>query len=516
VAKRENPVRELLVRQRCEYYVKREVRPYARLKRLNFPIRSRAPTARIPAILLTLGSCQMKPIHAVLFSLTPFLLLADVSSAQEAKVPAKGSSWMQWRGPDGTGTAPGTPPTEWSEDKNIKWKVDLPGVGNSTPIVWKGRIYLTTAITTDKDGPRPAAGQREQERRRRQGGRRRGRRGRSRGPAKVHKFVVMALDKGTGDVIWTKQVKEVAPREAGRPSGSLASNSPVTDGEHLYAYFGSRGLYCMDFAGNIKWSKQLGEMRTRGGFGEGSSPAVHGNTLVVTWDHEGDSFIVAFDKRTGDELWRKDRDEPTSWATPVVATVNGKPQVITSATNRTRAYDLANGDLVWSLAGMTANCIPTPIHRDGTVWLMSGYRGASLQAVDLANAKGEIDGSKSVLWNHGRDTSYVPSALLYGHNIYFLAGNNGVLSCLDAKTGKVHYARQRVRGLRTIYSSPVGAGGHVYLTSREGKTTVIENGPTYKEVASNQLDDVFDATMVIVDNEIFLRGRENLYCIADS
>jgi outer membrane protein assembly factor BamB len=196
-----------------------------------------------------------------------------------------------------------------------------------------------------------------------------------------------------------------------------------------------------------------------------------------------------------------------------VVEVGGKPQIITTGTKASRAHDLKTGELLWSCGGMTQNCIPTPIHRDGVVYLMSGFRGAALQAISLDGAKGDLTGGKQVLWSYARDTSYTPSALLYGGMLFFLKGNNGTLTCLDAATGKPHYEGLRIDGLRTVYSSPVGADGRVYITSREGATKVLALDKEYKELATNQLDDTFDATMALVGDEIFLRGRKNLYCI---
>ena len=305
------------------------------------------------------------------------------------------------------------------------------------------------------------------------------------------------------------------PHEAGHSTASQASGSPLTDGEHIIAHFGSRGLYCLNMDGEVQWSKEFGQMRTRMGFGEGSSPALQGDVLAMTWDHEGDSFIVTFDKSTGEELWRQPRDEATTWATPFIVSVNGASQIITTATRASRAYDLISGEVIWTCTGMTANCIPTPVYRDGVVYLMSGFRGNKLQAIRLAGAKGDITGTDQVIWSHGQGTSYTPSALLYEDNLYFLRTNNGVLSCLDRKTGDVHYEGQRLPGMRQVYSSPVGASGRVYVTSRGGTTVVLEHGNEYVELATNELDDGFDASAAIVGDELYLRGQKFLYCIAE-
>ncbi len=423
-----------------------------------------------------------------------------------------GGNWPTWRGNEGTGEVPGgKPPVTWSEDENVLWKTPLPGLGNSTPVVWGDRLYLPTAVEPEEAaGEGAAAGEREEGGRR---GRRGGRRGRG-GRQKVHDFRVIALDRATGAVVWDKGVARAVPHERGHQTGSQASNSPVTDGRHIYAHFGSRGVHCLTMDGEPVWSRtDLGKMRTRNQFGEGSSPALDGDTLIINWDHEGDSFMLALDARTGKNKWRQERDEITSWSTPVIVEVDGKKQVIVNATGASRAYDLESGDVVWSCKGMTTNTIPTPIVKGGVCYLMSGFRGAMLQAIRLSGAKGDITETDHVLWSHERQTSYVPSALLLDDHVYFLRSNSGVLSCVDAKTGEVHYEGQRLPGLRTVYASPLGADGRVYLTSREGVTKVIKAGSTYEELATNELDDAFDASPIVLGDRLYLRGHDNLYCL---
>ena len=433
------------------------------------------------------------------------LLLPGLAQAQSQVSQDEEVWWSNWRGPDGTGVAPtGNPPIEWSEEDNIRWKVPIPGRGSSSPIVWGDRIYLTTAIDTEAvpegmvQTPTDFA-----------------RYGTTAAPITVHQFVVFAVDRKDGSTVWRTTVAEAVPHEGGHRTASQASLSPITDGERIYAYFGSRGLYCLDTDGEVLWSKDFGLMRSFREFGEGSSPALYGDALVVNWDHEDDSFIAAFDKRTGEELWRTPRDEGTSWATPLIAPVGDGHQVIIAATSASRSYDLESGELLWTLAGMSTTPIPSPIHVDGVAYLMSGFRSSNLQAVRLAGARGDLAQSDNLIWSHQRNTSYVPSPLIYGDYVYFLRLNSGVLSCLDAKTGKVYYEGQRL-GMRSIYSSPVGVAGRVYLTSRSGVTKVFKLGPTFEEIATSQLDDGFDATAAIVGDEIYLRGMESLYCISET
>ena len=267
--------------------------------------------------------------------------------------------------------------------------------------------------------------------------------------------------------------------------------------------------------GQPLWDHDFGDMDIRMGFGEGSSPTLHGDTIVINWDHQGQSFITALDKRTGRELWRSDRDEITSWSTPLVVEHNGRAQIITSATNRVRSYDLETGVLLWNGEGVTLNAIPSPVAADGMVYLTSGYRGNQLYAVALDDAAGDVTGSNAIVWSLDQDTPYVPSPLLYDGILYLTKGNNGILSAYDARTGELHYGPERLPGIRSLYASPVAADRRIYIPSRDGTTLVVAAGPSFEVLSANILDDRFDASPAIVDGEIYLRGHRYLYCIAD-
>lgn len=444
--------------------------------------------------------------------------LATTALASPADDP--GASWLSWRGPTGNGAAPADdPPVEWSEEKNVRWRIDLPGLGSSTPVIVGNRIFLTSAIETEEVGEATEGGtEKPQEREERGRGGRRGGGGQSSAPSKVHQFVVLAYDRANGAELWRTVVKAAVPHEAIHATASQASNSPVTDGEHLFASFGSRGVHCLTLDGELVWSVDLGLMHTRNQFGEGSSPALLGDTLVVPWDHEGDSFIVALSAKDGRELWRRERDERSSWATPRIVAVGERAQVILPGTTKSIAYDLRTGETVWSCEGMTQNVIPTPTYSEGIVHLMSGYRGAALQAIRVADAKGVLTPGESecIVWTHDKSTSYTPSALEYEGKLWFLRNNSGVITCLDSSTGEALYEEERLEGLRNVYSSPVGAGGRVYVTSREGTTVVLDAGAEPKVLATNQLDDGFDASAVIIDDALYLRGMKHLYCIAEA
>jgi outer membrane protein assembly factor BamB len=254
-------------------------------------------------------------------------------------------------------------------------------------------------------------------------------------------------------------------------------------------------------------------MQTRNGFGEGASPAIHGETLVVTWDHEGPDFVVALDAATGKERWRKERDEPTTWATPLVVAAEGKPQVVVAGTNRVVSYDLATGEERWRASGLTTNAIPSPVYADGVVYVTSGFRGNALQAIRLKDAKGEVTAAPALVFRYDKDTPYVPSPLLYRGQLYFLKSNSGVITSLDAKDGSVRFS-ERLEAVPNVYASPVGAAGRVYVAGRDGAVAVLAAGPKLELLATNRLDDGFDASPAVVDREIYLRGRKHLYRIS--
>jgi outer membrane protein assembly factor BamB len=250
------------------------------------------------------------------------------------------------------------------------------------------------------------------------------------------------------------------------------------------------------------------------GFGEGASPALHGERLVVNWDHEGESFIVALDRKTGKELWRAARDEKTTWASPLVVPQATGAHVVTSASNRVRGYDLATGKLLWDGPGLTPNVIPTPVSDGNVVYLTSGFRGNALLAVKLSAAKGDVTGTPALLWRYDQDTPYVPSPLLYAGGLYFLKSNSAILTRLDAATGAKQFSG-RLEGLDNVYASPVGAADRVYVTDRKGVTAVLGAGPELKVLAVNKLDDGFDASVALADEDLYLRGRKFLYRISE-
>ncbi|MHC4132577.1 MAG: PQQ-binding-like beta-propeller repeat protein [Planctomycetota bacterium] len=412
--------------------------------------------------------------------------------------------WPTWRGPNNMGIAPkGNPPLKWSESENIKWKVKLTGdSSNSSPIIWEDKIFFQTAVKTDRKGDSSSSGEGES------GG---GPRGEA--PTNIYKFNIVCLDRNSGDLLWKKTVDEGMPHQGHHDDHGFASFSPVTDGKYVWASFGSRGMYCCDLDGKLIWSKDLVEMKTR--FGEGSSPALAGDAVIVVVDNEEDSYIFAFEKNTGELLWKKERDEPTSYATPIVVDTDGQLQVIASATNLVRCYDVKTGDAVWQCGGQTRNVIPSPVLGFGMVFCTSGFRGSALQAIKLGRT-GDLTGTDAMTWEVKEATPYVPSPLFYEGKIYVFSVNDAILSCYDAKTGKPYYVKKELEQIEGVYASPAAAANRIYLAGRNGVTYVIKPSEELEVLSVNKLDDGFDCSPAFVGNEMFLKGKKYLYCIAES
>lgn len=433
------------------------------------------------------------------------LLITGYLSAQ-GNPDENDQNWAQWRGPTFNGVAlPGNPPIEWSETKNIRWKSEIPGIGHATPIFWEDQIILLSAVPTDKqvkpEEPAEGAGQ--------------GPRMPANSTDYVHKFMVMSVNRADGKLGWQTTVREEVPYSGTHQFGSWASNSPITDGEHIYASFGSYGLYCLNMKGEIQWERDFGRMEKRASFGEGSSPALYKDKLIILRDHEGQSTLHVLNKKTGEVIWEVNRDEISSWSTPTVIEFDGKAQLITSATNRIRSYELESGKIIWEATGMTQNVIPSPVYADGILYLASGFRGNAILAVDLSKASGNITGSDAIVWSYGQNTPYTPSPVLMDDKLYFLKANNGYLTCLDAGDGTEYYTNQRLEGIQNIFTSPLGVSDRIYITGTEGSTSVVKHGPEFEVLAQNTLEDSFYASPVIIGDKLYLRGNKYLYCISE-
>ncbi len=432
-------------------------------------------------------------------------LFAGLSISLSAWADPPMPSWPQWRGPLANGVVPnGNPPLKWDEQTNIRWKVRLPGDrGSSTPIVWDNKIFVLAVEDTSRRAmaneipkPDPQFDKIPEP------------------PKTFHRFLLLSYDLGTGKQIWRATLCECVPHEGHHPTHSFAGYSPVTDGQRVYAAIGSQGIYAYTLDGKPVWKRTFPRLETRRGWGEGGSPALAGNTLVVPLDQEGASRLVALDTASGKSIWEVERpNEPSNWSTPLIIGENDQRQIILNGTGAARAYELSTGKVIWEIGGQTVNAIPTPVANDKLVICMSGYRGALAVAVPRS-ARGNLNGSDQLWWIHEQATPYVPSPLLLGDRLYFTQGNNAVLTCLDIRSGKVRIDRARLPNLRSLYASPVAVNDRIYLVDRGGVSMVLRAGVDEIDVfATNRLDDAIDASPVVVGDLLLLRGQHYLYAI---
>lgn len=454
--------------------------------------------------------------------------LAALAAFAANTVP-KPDDWPRWRGPADDGMARTSAPVKWSDTENVAWKIEIPGKGNSSPVIWGDQIFVTTAIpvggspaAVPEPPPPPPPPDRGEFKKDGFKGKRGGKRG-SGGPGGMtggamveHEYTVLSYSRKDGKLLWKQVAHTATPHEGHHPKyGSFASNSPVTDGKRLWVTFGSRGTYCYDLKGKLIWKRDPDvKMRMRNGFGEGSAAVLDGNTLLLTYDQETGSFLLALDAATGKEKWRAERDEISNWAPPLVVSHGGKKQAVTAAPNKVRSYDLATGKLIWECAGLGPNTIPAPVYLDGMVIVMSGFRDPNLLAIQLGRT-GDLTGTDAILWSTNKGTSCTVSPVLHGGKLYMLT-DNGMLSCLDAKTGKVYYDRQRLPKPYSFKSSLVGAGGNLYLSSENEDVIVVKMGETFEGLATNTMpDEMFISTPAVAGGEIYLRSQKYLYRIRD-
>jgi outer membrane protein assembly factor BamB len=414
------------------------------------------------------------------------ILLTGAAAAQRST-----AAWPQWRGPFNTGMAVGSAPLSWSDESNVRWTMAIPGRGHSTPVIAGRRLFLTTAVPTGRrtapDAPSRAGGGAD--------------------AGLEHRFEVMAIDRDSGRVDWQRTAAVATPHEGyHRTYGSFASNSPATDGERVYAFFGSRGLFAYTVEGEPVWRKDFGvKMRMDMAFGEGTPLAIEDGRLLLHVDHLDLGFLVMLEAATGREIWRVKRTEPYNWAAPYVATRGGRRQIVMSGLT-VRGYDYDTGALAWEAEGLGENTIPQPVHHQDLVFAMSGHTVKNLMAIRLDNGE--------VAWSTARGVSYTPSPLLHD-GIYYFVSDNGLVSALDAATGRPHYQQQRLPKAYSFKASPVGAGGRLYLASEDEDTVVLRLGRAFEVLATNRLaGQSFIASPVVADGVLYLRSRTQLFAIA--
>ncbi len=434
--------------------------------------------------------------------ITLFLFTLSIFATSASQAQSVGENWHQWRGPENNGVSrTAKPPLKWGEKSNLGWKAEIKGMGTSSPVVWGNKVFVTTAINTGKvDSSKPKP---EDQPERVFG---------IKHPNTSYEMVVLCFDRKSGKQLWREVATSLVPHEGHHKDASFASASPFCDGERVYFWFGSAGLFAYSLDGKKLWERKLGRAKVGASLGEGSSPVIHDGKLVLVRDHGGQSTIECLDAANGKTLWKKDRDEGNTWATPAIVERNGVTQVITTGTKAVRSYNLDNGEIIWWASGLTNNSAPCPIVEGDTVYCMTGYKGHALLAIPITG-KGDV--TKQIQWKADRGTPYVPSSILYDDQLYFTQSNQGILTSLTAKDGSEVIERTRVPDLGDIYASPVGADGRVYLVGRKGTTVVIEHGKAFKVLATNQLDDNFHASPALAGKQIFLRGMRFLYCLED-
>jgi len=417
--------------------------------------------------------------------------------------------WPGWRN-DGRGiSAEKNLPLTWSENKGVKWKTPIPGAGHSSAIVWGSRVYVSTAVAEDPNVESFRGGVY-------MGGDRR------KPDESQYEYMVLCLDAEQGNVLWSKAVATANPRTRRHTKNTYASETPVTDGKYIFVSFGSAGLYCLDFEGSVVWNRDLGVVRVRTGWGTGASPVLFRSTVIVNCDNDDDSYIAAFDKVTGDRVWRTARKEGASWGTPFLFETDSRTIVVTNASRRMRGYDAATGKLLWECAGGSMITVPSPVATRGLVFLSSGHNllpNRPLIAVrpdasgDITPARGQSS-SQGVVWSLRSAGSYVPSPVAVEEYLY-VPQDKGSLTCYEALTGKVVYEGRQLGVRNTITASPVAGDGRIYVQTEDGDCYVVKQGPEFEILAVNKLDEIFCASPAVSAGRIYLRGRKHLYCIGN-
>ena len=418
------------------------------------------------------------------------------------------ANWPQFRGPGSLGVAENPNlPDRWSTNENVAWKMDVPGRGWSSPVVWGDRVFVTTVVSEgEMEQPKKGlyfGGERKEI------------------PTSTYRWLVLCFDLNSGRELWRQEARSSTPPNQLHIKNTYASETPVTDGERVYASFGNVGLFCYDLEGKRLWSTNWPPVKTRNGWGSAASPVLHQDRLFIVNDNDEKSFATALDTRTGRQLWRVERDEKSNWATPYIWQNEKRTELITSGTKKVRSYDL-DGNLLWEFGGMSSIVIPTPFSKFDLLYVCSGYVGDKVRPVFAIKpgAAGDIslkDGETSnefIAWYGRTAAPYNPSPLVYGDYFYVLF-DFGFLSCQDARTGKEIYDKQRIRPeIATAFTaSPWAANGKIFALSEDGDTFVFQAGPEYKLLHKNSLDEMCMATPAIAGDRLLIRTLTKLYCL---
>lgn len=418
------------------------------------------------------------------------------------------SIWNQFRGANASGVVATNNqlPETWSSDTNVAWKTDLPGRGWSSPVVVGKRVFLTTVISDGETEPAKKGLY--------FGG------NRPKPPESNHQWWVYCLDLESGDVIWKKMVHEGLPKTAIHIKSSYASETPVTDGEHLYVLFGGMGVFCFDLAGDQIWDRPIKPRSTRYGWGYAASPVLHENRLYIVNDNEDDSFLLALDKATGQQIWRTPREEKSNWATPFIWRNKQRTEIVTPGTGRIRSYDL-DGNELWSIEGMSSITIATPYVHNDLLIVSSGYVGDQTRPLYAIRpgASGDVslmDDSTSnefIAWSQPKGAPYNPTTIGYEGIVYVLY-DFGFFAAYDANDGTEVIKKRRI-GKSGFTSSPWAYNGKIFCLNEDGETLVFKAGTEFEQLETNSLgeDDMAMATPAIVGDRLLIRTTKRLYCI---
>jgi len=418
----------------------------------------------------------------------------------------RGEDWAQFRG-RGAGSIPDNPklPERWSGTENVVWKLDVPGRGWSSPVVWGDHMFVTTVVDATSPALAPPPGLY-------------GATGADVPPTAPHRWMVYDIDVRTGSVRWEREVRHAAPSLPTHAKNSYASETPVTDGERVYVYFGDVGLFAFDLTGRLVWSKSIGPYKTRFNWGTGASPVLHKGRLYMVQDNDEHSFLAAYDARTGKELWQVDRKEGSNWSTPFVWENERRTEIVTTGTERVRSYDLS-GKLLWEFSRMSGLTVPTPYARHGLLYVSSGYVADDYRPVyairpgasgDITLKEGETSNA-FIAWSQPKLAAQMPSTLVHGDYLYTVQ-DRGFFACHDAKTGEEVYPRQRLDG-SGFTASPWAYNGKIFAINEDGDTYVIQAGRSFKVLWKNSLGEMVMATPAVSGNDLIIRTMSRLYRI---
>lgn len=439
----------------------------------------------------------------------PVLILVLIFSG--TTLDAADTNWPQFRGPGALGVSDGHElPDSWSAEKNVEWKRDLPGRGWSSPVVWGDRLFVTTCINS-AEAEEPTKGLYF-------GG------NRLDAPKSVHEWKILCLELSSGKTIWEHTAHKGVPPRSLHIKNSYASETPVTDGKHVYAYFGNLGIYCFTLDGSPVWSRKFKAIATRYEWGTAASPVLHDDRIYIINDNDEQSVLLALDKSKGDEVWQIARDEKSNWATPYIWENDLRTEIITPGTGKTRAYDL-NGKLLYEFGGASSITIANPYSKFGLLYVTSGYildRKKPIWAI-RPGASGDISlGDKEtqnehIAWCQKQAAPYNPSTIIYGDQLYVLL-DRGFVTSYDPHTGKQVYGRNRLPNGRAFTSSPWASDGKLFFLNEYGTTFVVEAGKSFRLLQENNLgeDDMCMATPALAGDRLIIRSSERVYCIRRS